>query len=136
MLSTDSSYREVEPYLVPLGQASSGAYVAGGERRGCDAPACLACGTYCLRARTERRRRPWSEGVGWPGRRGACLPERDLTRPLSFEMYAALRAVRGDRPYVNSTIMRSSESVALDRGLLQRPSLGRKDSAKGSPSVG
>lgn len=30
ILRTDSSYREVEPYLVPLGQASSGAYVAGG----------------------------------------------------------------------------------------------------------
>jgi transposase len=30
MLSTDSSYREVEPYLVPLGQADSDAYVAGG----------------------------------------------------------------------------------------------------------
>jgi transposase len=30
MLRTDSSYREVEPYLVPLGQASSGAYVAAG----------------------------------------------------------------------------------------------------------
>jgi transposase len=30
MLRTDSSYREVEPYLVPLGQADSDAYVAGG----------------------------------------------------------------------------------------------------------
>ena len=30
ILRTDCSYREVQPYLVPLGQASSGAYVAGG----------------------------------------------------------------------------------------------------------
>jgi hypothetical protein len=30
MLGTDSSYREVEPYLVPLRQAGSRAYVAGG----------------------------------------------------------------------------------------------------------
>jgi hypothetical protein len=30
ILRTDSSYREVEPYLVPLGQADSDAYVAGG----------------------------------------------------------------------------------------------------------
>jgi hypothetical protein len=30
MLRTSRSYREVEPYLAPLGQADSDAYVAGG----------------------------------------------------------------------------------------------------------
>jgi hypothetical protein len=83
ILSMSRFYRKLGPCLAPQGQASSEAYVAGGERRGCDAPGCLAYGTCCPRAGTGVSlgalvaTHLMSQRGRW-----TCRPERDLTRPL------------------------------------------------------